>query len=240
MKIVQYLQIKHNIARRKIVQCINSGGIICNGTVVEGYWTQIWLGDHIVITAYSIDEKVTDIELAKSQIICYHKPVWYTVSKHDKHNQTIYDILPKEFIWFDYIWRLDKQSSGLLLLTNDKRLVHELGHPSNGYMKTYKVRVDTYLSNEEVEQCTTGLWLDEDGWLLKQWQGDLLKFENVYQEQRNHYTQLTIQLYEWHKRHIRRLLKALWKKIYTLHRTAFGKYKLWDVKVWEWLMMDYH
>lgn len=211
-----------------------------NNEIVESYWAELKIWDTLKIQAdfFSCDESVREMPIMDSQIILYHKPIGYTVSKNDPHNQTIYTILPKELQQYDYIGRLDKDSSWLLLLTNDKGLVHELGHPSSGLLKTYKVRVDSALDDNQIQLCETGVRVDEQGTTNskiadKEWLTELLKFEKIYQEERSGYVQLTIQLYEWHKRHIRRLLRSIQKKVFTIHRTSFGKYKLWDIKIWE-------
>jgi 23S rRNA pseudouridine2605 synthase len=83
-----------------------------------------------------------DPSIAKEQtVICFHKPTGYVVSKNDKHNATIYEILPNEYRDYYYIGRLDKESEGLLLLTDTSELVNKLQHPSFDRKKIYVVTV---------------------------------------------------------------------------------------------------
>ena len=245
MKLLSYLQIAHKLARRKAVQLIQSGKVLLNGTEPENYQTELKLGDKLSLDLAEGKQEITleTFPVIDSQLILYHKPIGIVVSNDDPHNTTIYDRLPPGMREYQYIGRLDKDSSGLLLLANDKKLVHELWHPSAGLVKTYLVRIDTLLDEEQVAQCVAGMIVDEQGKVAisgesPQMGQDFLKFESVEQEQRKWYVSLVIKLVEGHKRHIRRLLKACGKKVFTLHRIAFGKYKLSDLKEGEWKVMD--
>ncbi len=88
----------------------------------------------------------------------------YVVSKADKHNKTIYDILPerrhKELY---YIGRLDKESSGLLLLTNDTTLVDYYEHPGNKVYKTYEVQIKEPFKSKDITKCTRGFLVTPEG-----------------------------------------------------------------------------
>jgi 23S rRNA pseudouridine2605 synthase len=76
----------------------------------------------------------------------------YVVSKSDPHNTTIYELLPKEFQGFYYIGRLDKDSHGLLLLTNDPKLVNGFEHPKFEIEKEYIVKIDRPLTSRDVQR----------------------------------------------------------------------------------------
>ena len=176
----------------------------------------------------------------KPVIVAFHKPVWYVVSKSDKHNKTIFDILPSS--WrkdFYYIWRLDKNSDGLLLLTNVPELVNEIEHPSKWILKIYEVEIDKPFKTSLREKFKKWVWVTEDGQLVKDLKSekfkgvpkDLLKVYDI------HYTRdkkwkhiLRIVLEYWKKRHIRRLLKAFGYKVKRLTRIKHWKYELGRLK----------
>lgn len=296
MKLLSYLQTFHNFARRKAVQAIKDAQILVNGKRVESYQMELEIGDKLTIRipgASIVEKKVESFGTAPAKLILFHKPVGYVVSKSDPHNQTIYFLLPESLKSYDYIGRLDKDSTWLLLLTNDKKKVHELGHPSSNVLKTYVVRVDAELTEDEIAWTKKWLKVDEDGellesekikiaekakkdleakqalqkplkanrnqqdkgkgqglvepedpstrqfepaqarsgWQPQQW--ELLKFESVKQEAMKGYVELTIKLVEWHKRHIRRLLRALGKKVFELHRISFGDYDIGKIRLGE-------
>lgn len=92
------------------------------------------------IDGKKIDE-VVKIEAKEDRIVLFHKPEDYVCSRSDKHNRTIYEILPDSYKDFYYIGRLDKDSRGLLLLTNNSALVHRYEHPKFGIKKQYLVLV---------------------------------------------------------------------------------------------------
>lgn len=128
MKLLSYLQIAHKLARRKAVQLIQSGKVLLNGTEPENYQTELKLGDKLSLDLAEGKQEITleTFPVIDSQLILYHKPIGIVVSNDDPHNTTIYDRLPPGMREYQYIGRLDKDSSGLLLLANDKKLVHEL------------------------------------------------------------------------------------------------------------------
>lgn len=244
---------------------MQSGDILLNDKTIDGFQTEL-NEDDIVSIKLDWGTKQYPIWIptkVKSELIAFHKPLGYVVSKSDPHNQTIYELLPKELQNYDYIWRLDKDSTGLLLLTNDKKLVHELSHPSFGLIKTYLVRIDIPLHEDEIDMVKKGIRVqitdnreqvtdivrrDEAMPHPKNSQesrealmarpandqnSDYLKFESVSQEEKRWYIELTIELVEGHKRHIKRLLKAIGKKVYAIHRIKFGSYELGDLEIEE-------
>ena len=191
MKLLSYLQIEYKLARRKAVQLLQSGKVLLNNAEPENYQAELNLGDilSVELPDGTEEKKIEAFPVIDSQLILYHKPVGIVVSNDDPHNTTIYDRLPQGMREFQYIGRLDKDSSGLLLLANDKKLVHELGHPSAGIVKTYLVRIDTLLDEEQLGQCMNGMIVDEPGQAAGTDQSpemghDFLKFESVEQEQR--------------------------------------------------------
>lgn len=87
-------------------------------------------------------------------IVLFNKPKGYTVAKEDKHNKTIYELLPAS--WqkdFYYIGRLDKDSHGLLLLTNDPTLVDYYEKPENNIHKIYEVQIDKPIKTQHVQKA---------------------------------------------------------------------------------------
>jgi len=100
-------------------------------------------------------------------IVLFNKPKGFTVSKEDKHNKTIYELLPKS--WqkdFYYIGRLDKDSHGLLLLTNDPALVDYYEKPENKIYKVYEVQIDKPLKTNHIQKMKKGALVDENGVLI--------------------------------------------------------------------------
>ena len=221
MRLTTYIQTRHQISRRNFVALINQGYVSVNGKKVDSYTQEIQTGDKIAIKSpkFSINETVQAQEKS-SKLILLNKPKGYVASKADPHNKTIYDILPPEFKNYYYIWRLDKDSHWLLLLTDDPGLVNDYEHPKNGIEKEYDIQLDNDLSPKDIQRAMSGI-KDED---------ELLRAIKITRLKKYMYR---ILLNEWKKRHIRRMFLALGYRVLDLQRIREGEYKLGDIKLGE-------
>ena len=223
MRLITYIQTRHQISRRTFVSLVKQGYVSINGKFISSYTQEVKAGDKLKIKApnFTIDEIIEE-ENKKSTLILLNKPIGYVASKSDPHNKTIYEILPQEFKNYYYIWRLDKDSHWLLLLTDDPRLVNDYEHPKNAIEKEYVIELDNPLEPSDLKKAVQGI---HDEWeflrALK-----ITLFKKPY-----HYT---IVLNEWKKRHIRRLFKIIGYRVMDLKRVREGEYSLWDLKVGEW------
>lgn len=239
--LLSYLQSTRSISRRDFFDMLNKQVIKINWKLVEDSKTILSIWDKITIDLWRGEtfEEIVEIkkDRYKSVIVAFNKPKWYVVSKDDKFNKTIFEILPKS--WkedFYYIWRLDKESNWLLLLTNSTKIVDEMEHPKTNLYKIYEVTVDKMLRTKDMIKMKRWLFVDEqwvktsdETWIWV----DKLEFYDVKQfkdEKWKYY--LRIVLTEWRKRHIRRLLSACWYKTKTLKRIKYWKYELADIKEW--------
>lgn len=160
-------------------------------------------------------------------VILFNKPVGFVCSKSDKHNKTIYEILPKEFHNYFYIWRLDKDSRGLLILTNDSALVDKLQHPKNNVEKEYLVQIDRAFSVNDYKKMKK--------WILDEWDLLTVKTAKFLRIKRSF---LLKSYFESEKRHIRRMLTSLWYKILDLQRVREAQFKLGNLKEWNWIRVN--
>lgn len=221
MRLLTYIQTHHQISRRTFIDLIKQGHVSVNSKKVESYIQDVQMGDKIVIKAPNFNIITTVKEAKKkSTIVLFNKPKGYVASKSDPHNKTIYEILPPDFKNYYYIWRLDKDSHWLLLLTDDPGLVNSYEHPKNGVEKEYDIELDNDLAMKDRIQALQGVKDDSD----------VLKALKIFQIKRYHYRVL---LNEWKKRHIRRLFQVLWYHVLDLQRIREGKFRLWDIKLWE-------
>ncbi len=223
MRLITYIQTRHQISRRKFVSFVKEGNVFVNGKKIDSYTQEISVGDTIEIRAknFQIDEIMQE-KIESSILIIFNKPVGCVASKSDPHNKTIYDILPPEYHNYYYIWRLDKNSHGLLLLTNDPGLVHEYEHPKHGIEKEYIVELDTELDAKDIQRVLSGVKDEEE----------LLRAIKVTKNSKKHHYKITLN--EWKKRHIRRMFRKIGYQVLDLQRIREGKYSLGDVKVGEW------
>ncbi len=106
---------------------MQEGNILLQNEIVTDFSCVVHDRDILILDG---KEYIVSLDVAVKQLIVFHKPVGYVVSAADPYNKTIYDLLPVEFSCYRYIGRLDKDSRGLLLLSNDLDLVQRLTHPS--------------------------------------------------------------------------------------------------------------
>jgi pseudouridine synthase len=160
------------------------------------------------------------------EYVAYHKSRGSVVTANDPQGrESIYDALKKCGYHFDhlrYIGRLDRNSEGLILLTNDGDLIHALTHPRFQVKKTYRVRVDKALKEEDARRMV------EEG---IESEGQLLHAGAVRQAlsapAREFWYELD--LYEGKNRQVRRMLEALGYQVRRLKRIQFGVIKLRDL-----------
>jgi 23S rRNA pseudouridine2605 synthase len=91
--------------------------------------------------------------LSEQKLLLFNKPKGYVVSKSDPHNKTIYELLPPEFHSYYYIGRLDKESRGLVLLTNSPELVHQYEHPKFQVEKEYLIQLSSPFSSADQQKA---------------------------------------------------------------------------------------
>ncbi len=147
--------------------------------------------------------------------IMLNKPVGFVCSRNGQGSRTVYDLLPPEYQRLNPVGRLDKDSSGLLLLTNDGQLAEQLTHPRYQKTKVYEVVLDKPLQPLHQQMIADiGVQL-EDGrsqFLISQIERGNTEYEVILTEGRN--------------RQIRRTFTALGYNVIKLHRTHFGSYAL--------------
>ena len=148
--------------------------------------------------------------------IMLNKPAGFVVSREGQGAQTIYSLLPPTLHSLKPVGRLDKDSSGLLLLTNDGQLAQELTHPSHRKEKIYEIELNAPLQPLHRQMISDyGVQL-EDG-------PSKLELERL---QDGNDTTWRVRMHEGRNRQIRRTFAALGYTVTKLHRTHFGNYTL--------------
>ena len=160
-----------------------------------------------------------------TQLLMLHKPKNCVTTKRDPEGRkTVYDYLPLEMQSLHAIGRLDLQTTGLLLLTNDTRLSNALTDPENKIKRTYEVQVRNKFS--EANRLSALAGISDLGQIL-------IASELTILASNNRESRLEITLEEGKNREIRRLCLNLGHEVTALKRTAFGNYHLGDLKLGE-------
>lgn len=206
--------------RRQADDLIRDHHIEVNGAPA-GLGTQVETTDKV-----SIDDKPLSIEPTNTHIILFHKPVG-VISSHRQQGKSriVFDYLPKVYHVDIIIGRLDKESEGLVLLTNNGQLAHELMHPSHAVERRYLVRTKRDITPLDLQKLHNGIMLD-DG---------LSKFKRCELAGPQ---ALDIHLEEGRNRQIRRTLAALHHQVTELIRVSHGPYNLTGLKAGEWRLEE--
>jgi len=218
MQIIPFLQNSKWRSRRKIVSLIQNGQIFLNNEKLESFKSELKNGDVLIFINENWSKEniiiSEDGSKLKWKLIIFNKPKWYVVSKSDPHNATIYELLPEQFKNWYYIGRLDKDSRGLVLLTDTPSLVHQFEHPKFEIQKEYLIQLASPFKAEDKQKVKS--------WIIDEW--EQLKFLDI-QPTKQLLTYKVI-LNEWKKRHIRRVIKNLWYHLIDLQRIKEAQYTL--------------
>ena len=164
-------------------------------------------------------------------LLMLHKPVGYTCSTKDP-GRIIYDLLPPRYRLrsplLSSVGRLDRDTSGLLLFTDDGALLHRISSPKSKLSKVYEATLANDLRGDEVERFASGTLM------LESEQTPLLPAELEVVEAR----QVRLTLHEGRYHQVRRMFAAVGNHVTALHRSRIGGLGLGDLPSGEWRMLD--
>jgi len=164
---------------------------------------------------------------ARKVYLLFYKPKGVITSHGDPDGRkTVYDCLGREVPWVTPVGRLDKDTSGLLLLTNDTDFANYITDPASQVPKTYLVKANMLVSDEVLAQLAGGIELKRDDWARPQ------SVRRV--EDRGKYSWLEIVLTEGKNREVRRLLEAVGLATLKLVRTRIGPCTMEGLQVGKW------
>jgi 23S rRNA pseudouridine2605 synthase len=156
------------------------------------------------------------LKLPAKQTILFHKPAGYITSRNGQGNKTIYDLLPFALHQLKPVGRLDKETSGLLILTNDGDLAQQLTHPGFHKVKIYEMTINKPLAPLHRQMISEmGIQL-EDG-------PSKLHLDRLTEGNDKAWR---VTMHEGRNRQIRRTFASLGYQVTSLHRTQFGNYHL--------------
>lgn len=215
MRINKYIAQSGIASRRKADELVTGGKVKVNGEIVTLLGYEIRRRDKVTVDGKLVQSK-------KYEYFKFYKPAGYiTTSNDEKGRKTIYDILPDEMHTFKPVGRLDKDSSGLIILTNDGDLIYELTHPSIKVSKLYRVTVDAKLTQKELETLAGGIEIEK---------GKIAYADVQVIEATNKETLLEMTLYQGMNRQIRRMIEFLGHNVVSLKRIRHGTIDITGLK----------
>jgi 23S rRNA pseudouridine2605 synthase len=208
------------VSRRGAAEFLEAHQVCFDGkriTDLNFYVNEAGLGEH----SLTVDGKIISFAAA-SEVLLYNKPRGLVCShKHQKERgkelRTIFDALPRDYAAWFFAGRLDVNSEGLMVLSNDGDHIYALSHPSQRVLKKYRVQTTRPLSPAEITRCLKGV-IDK---------GEKLKFEKI--EPGKIPAEYEVWLREGKNREIRRLIERLGVFIRKLTRLELGPYQLGEL-----------
>lgn len=216
MRINKYLASCELGSRRKVEELILSGKIEVNGKILDNLSYDVQESDVVKYNGKAIHLQ------EKKVYIMLNKPRCYITSlKDEKDRKVVTDLLKNLRVKVFPVGRLDYNTQGLLLLTNDGDWANKIVHPSNHIYKTYEVKLKVVLTGKELNQIRKGMIIDDVNYLPA-------KIEQVSSDDEYNYYNITIM--EGKNREIRRIFEFFKVKIYALKRISIGELQLADLQ----------
>lgn len=212
------LFLSHNgiSSRRKAFELIQRGRVTVN--------------EHIIVEPSKMINEVKDrvavdgkpVGIKEYEYVMFYKPTGYITTMSQQHkSQTIYDILPESIHHLKPVGRLDKNSEGLLLLTNDGDLAYKLTHPKFDLNKIYVVRIGGTLNKEQKWRLENGIKLEG-----KKTAPAVIRHIKKLDEG----SEFTIAIHEGRKRQVRLMVQHVGHHVHALKRVQQGPLLLGDLK----------
>tara|TARA_R110002096_G_scaffold119038_2_gene257726 strand:+ start:7786 stop:8505 length:720 start_codon:yes stop_codon:yes gene_type:complete len=215
-RIAKYLARAGVASRREIERMIAIGQVELNGKTLDTPAVKVTTADVILVNGKTIGEA------DKVRFWRYYKPIGLVTSDNDeKGRDTIYDHMPDHLPRVMSVGRLDINSEGLILLTNDGGLKRKLELPATGWLRRYRVRVNGNPTEEMVAPLRQGIVIDRERFKGMEVRLDRQQGSNAW---------LTIGLREGKNREIRRAMEYVGLRVNRLIRTSYGPFKLDDLK----------
>lgn len=172
------------------------------------------------------------LDPAQGIVILMHKPVGYVCSHDDGEGRLVYDLLPERWRLRDpkisTVGRLDKETSGLLLLTDDGALLHRLTSPKHKVPKVYEATLEYPLRGDEAEIFASGTLM------LNGEKTPCLPAKLTIIDP----THATLEIVEGRYHQVRRMFAAAGNHVTALHRSTFGELTLGDLETGEYRLID--
>ena len=220
MRINKYIARCGEASRRAADELIQKGKVSVNGKVLQEPGYDVQDGDEVRQFGRVITPET------KSVYYLLNKPVGYVTTTMDKEGRpTVLDLVQAEGIRLFPVGRLDYNTSGLLILTNDGDLSNRLMHPSKEFPKTYRVRAAGTVTLNDIRKLENGV--DIGGFITSKAEAKLVRHDK-------NSTIVDLTIHEGKNRQVRRMFDAIGHQVVSLKRVRFGPLQLGDLQRGNW------
>lgn len=202
-------------------QAIAAGRVQVDGRIVRD--PEVWVDASRAVVCLD----GVEVRERPKEVWLLHKPTGYVTTASDERGRaTVYELLPAGHTWLAPVGRLDRDTSGLLLFTNDSDLADAITAPASKLPKTYVARCRGRLRDEAIAALAAGVPLRDGPTLPAQ-------VRRVGDADDDHTTMLELVLVEGRNRQVRRMIEAIGSEVLTLHRRRIGPLELGDLPLGE-------
>ncbi|HUP03115.1 MAG TPA: pseudouridine synthase [Bryobacteraceae bacterium] len=199
---------------------IGGGRVRVNGKVVRNpdHWVDLER-DRVTLDGKPLRSA------AKTYILLYKPKGYITTHRDPEGRPTVYDLIGDAGTWLSPVGRLDLDTSGLLILTNDTEFAERVTNPDHKVSKTYQIKTATILNDDDIERLCAGVALS-DGMTRP------AEVRRLREGAKRSYLEMTIT--EGRNRQVRRMIEAVNSKVQKLVRTAIGPVRIGDLRIGGW------
>ena len=220
IRLNKYISQSGLCSRRAADELIKKGKVQVNNKLCDQVGTKINKNDKVIV-----DKKL--IKPEKNIYVLLNKPKDYISTNKDTHNRrVVFDLIKGINERLFSVGRLDRKTTGLLLLTNDGDIAKKLTHPSYKIKKIYSVTLEKKISNDEISQIKNGLVIEDE----------YIKVDNVERLEKDY--EVGIEIHMGKNRIVRKIFESLNHRVSKLDRVLFGPFTKKDLPRGKWRILN--
>ena len=220
IRLNKYISQSGLCSRRAADELIKKGKVQVNNKLCDQVGTKINKNDKVIVNKKLIKPE-------KNIYVLLNKPKDYISTNKDTHNRrVVFDLVKGINKRLFSVGRLDRQTTGLLLLTNDGDVAKKLTHPSHKIKKIYCVTLEKKISNDEISQIKNGLFVENE----------LIKVDNIERLEKEN--EVGIEIHMGKNRIIRKIFESLNHRVSKLDRVLFGPFTKKDLPRGKWRVLN--
>ena len=220
IRLNKYISQSGLCSRRAADELIKKGKVQVNNKLCDQVGTKINKNDKVIVNKKLIKPE-------KNIYVLLNKPKDYISTNKDTHNRrVVFDLIKGINERLFSVGRLDRKTTGLLLLTNDGDIAKKLTHPSYKIKKIYSVTLEKKISNDEISQIKNGLFVEDE----------YIKVDNIERLEKEY--EVGIEIHMGKNRIVRKIFESLNHRVSKLDRVLFGPFTKKDLPRGKWRILN--